>query len=87
MRKLRNIIEKRYLINRVDSFMKRVYVLCSDRLITWAYSLIDCIYGIQAYIILIYRVHELMTSADSLIDWTEQILKECAVLTQGYYVS
>ena len=46
----------RVLINRVDSLMKRVdgllkrvYELCSDRLITWAYSLIDCIYDIPAY--------------------------------------
>ena len=59
-------------MKRVDGLLKRVYELCSDRLITWAYSLIDCIYDIQTCIILINRVDELMTRADSLIYWADQ---------------
>jgi hypothetical protein len=46
------------LMQRVDRLLKRVYELCND--LGMAYSLIDCIHDIQARIILIDRVYELI---------------------------
>jgi hypothetical protein len=66
-------------MKRVDGLLKRLYELCSDRLITWVYSLIDCIYDILTCKILIKWVDELMTYADSLIDWANQFQKYVAM--------